>query len=196
MLKFFQWVGSLFTRKSPPPVQKPVQKSVPLPAPRPLPPPVTQPKVSAPQKAAWIAIAITIVAAWEGLSLKPYHDSVGVLTVCYGATAADQVDLKRTYTKEECQDMLADDLPKYDEQVRQCIHVEMNPNVEAAVVSLAYNVGPAAVCHGSVARNLNAGNVRAACDSFLGYDRAGGHVLVGLENRRKAEQALCLKGAT
>lgn len=196
MLKLFQVFASFFTgRKPAPPAPAPVPKPVP-PQPVPAPAPPTAP--SAPSKAtktaAWLAIAVVIVAGFEGLYTKPYRDVVGVLTVCYGETAADQVDLKRTYTPQECKDMLARDLPKYDAELRKCIHVDMSPNVEAAVVSLGYNVGAAAVCRGSVARNLNRGDVRAACDSFMLYTRAGGRVIQGLVNRRTAERKLCLKG--
>ena len=48
---------------------------------------------------AWVAIAITIVSAFEGFSGKKYYDSVHEATICYGATTADHVDLTRVYTK-------------------------------------------------------------------------------------------------
>lgn len=202
MLKLLQALANFFTGKK---ASKPVPSvheavPIPIPIPTPVPPtPVPTPAVpTAPSKAtktaAWLAIAVVIVAGFEGLYTRPYHDVVGVLTVCYGETAADQVDLKRTYTPAECKEMLARDLPKYDAELRKCIHVQMSPNVEAAVVSLGYNVGTAAVCRGSVAANLNRGDIRAACDSFLRYDRAGGRVIQGLVNRRQAERRLCLKG--
>src|ERR1700735_5497469 len=75
-----------------------------------------------PKKAGWVAIAVTIVGSFEGLYLHPYYDVVGVKTVCYGATAADHVDLSRSYTKAECDQMLGDDLPKYDAQIQKCLN--------------------------------------------------------------------------
>ena len=145
----------------------------------------------------WVSICVALVSPWEGLFLHPYRDAVGVKTVCYGATAADGVDLNRSYTKQECQDMLARDLPKYDLQVQHCLtpaaYTAMPPHRHAAVVSFTYNLGGGALCKSAVAKNLNRGNIQAACDAMLAYNRAGGRVLAGLTNRRKAERALCLE---
>ena len=144
---------------------------------------------------AWVAIAITIVSAFEGFSGKKYYDSVHVATICFGATAADHVDLTKVYTKAQCQTMLGTDLPKYDAPLKKClkpaVYNALPPHRHAALVSLAYNVGDAAVCRSSVVRYLNAGNVPAACQSFMLYDRAGGRVLPGLRSRREQERALC-----
>ncbi len=139
-----------------------------------------------------LLIAVTVVSAYEGLSTKPYRDSVGVLTVCYGATAADYVDLSKTYTPAECKAMLGTDLQKYYQMVTSCVHVPMPPHREAAMVSFTYNVGGGAFCKSAVARDLNAGRVQAACDALLAYNRAGGRVLAGLTARRKSERTLCL----
>lgn len=143
---------------------------------------------------AWIVLAVTLVAGFEGLYTHVYRDAVGVPTICYGATAADKVDLSRTYTPEQCKAMLASDLVKYDKMVHSCIKVALPPHREAALVSFTYNLGQGALCHGSVARNLNAGRVAAGCNAMLAYDRAGGRVLKGLVRRRQLERKLCLRG--
>lgn len=152
---------------------------------------------SATQKGAWIAIFLTVAAGFEGFASRPYYDSVRVKTVCYGETAADHVDLNRTYTKSECLDLLAAAAPKYDAPLKRCLKKEVYDALpshrHAALVSLAYNVGPAAVCRSSVVRDLNRGRVAAACDDFLKFDRGGGRVIRGLVNRRKAERQLCLE---
>lgn len=147
-------------------------------------------------KYAWIAICISCCAAWEGYSGHVYRDSVGVQTICYGQTAADGADFTKVYTKAQCLDMLGRDLPKYDAPLQRCLKPEvynaLPAHRHAALVSLAYNVGDVAVCHSSVVRDLNAGNIRQACDNFLLYERAGGRVLLGLQRRREAERQLCL----
>ncbi len=149
-------------------------------------------------KVAWLVVAITIVSGFEGFYPKKYYDSVGVATVCYGATAADHVDLTKVYTKAECQQMLGNDLPKYDLSVQKCLTKEaydaLPPERHAATVSLVYNVGGGAFCHSSVARDLNAGRIQQACDDFLRFNKAGGRVLKGLTNRREAERKLCRVG--
>lgn len=153
--------------------------------------------VAARQPASWIVIAVMIVSLFEGLSLKPYYDTVHVKTVCYGATAADHVDLNRNYTKAECQAILAADLPKYDAQIQKCLttaaYKALTPYRHAAMVSFVYNVGPGAFCKSSVAHDLNAGKVTAACNALLLYDRGGGRVIKGLQTRREKERQYCLR---
>ena len=148
-------------------------------------------------KYAWVAVAVAMIAPFEGYYGHKYHDSVGVLTICYGATAADGVDFSKTYTKGQCLDMLARDIPKYDAPLKACIKPEVYNALpvhrHAALVSLAYNIGSAGVCRSSVVRDLNAGRVQQACNDFLRFDRAGGRVLQGLVNRRRAERASCLR---
>jgi lysozyme len=148
--------------------------------------------------AAWLIIAVTLIAGFEGFYSRVYRDSVGVPTICYGATAADHVDLNRTYTKPQCQTMLASDIPKYDAQAQKCLtskaYSAMPPYRHAAIVSFVYNVGEGAFCNSSVARDLNNGNITGACNALLLYNRGGGRVIAGLTNRRHAERVLCLRG--
>ena len=103
------------------------------------------------KKASWIVLAVTLVGGFEGLSLHTYRDSVGVRTTCYGATAADGVDLNRTYTKQECEDILGRDLPKYDAMIQKCLskaaYDALPPHRHAALVSFTYNLGGGAFCH-------------------------------------------------
>ena len=148
-------------------------------------------------KYAWVAVAVSMIAPFEGFYGHKYRDSVGVLTICYGATAADGVDFSKTYTKGQCLDMLARDIPKYDAPLKRCIKPEVYNALpvhrHAALVSLAYNIGSGGVCKSSVVRDLNAGRVQQACNDFLKFDRAGGRVLQGLVNRRRAERVSCLR---
>lgn len=167
---------------------------------KPLASPVAHPVTrAASTPATWIAVAIPLVAAFEGLYTHPYRDAVGVLTVCYGATAADHVDLTRSYTPEECKQMLGNDLPKYDAQMRKCLNdkayndLQAHPHRHAAMVSFVYNLGPGPICKGAVGHDLNAGNIKKACDDILAYNRAGGRVLRGLTTRRQQEHVLCLR---
>ena len=140
-----------------------------------------------------LTIAVSFIAPLEGLSTHPYKDAVGVLTVCIGATAADGVDLGHAYTPAECGAMLAADLPKYDAAIHRCIHVQLPPHREAALISFAYNLGPAALCRSYIARGLNSGDTAGACRAMLMYNHAGGRVLAGLTRRRQLEQKWCMR---
>lgn len=140
--------------------------------------------------------AAAFIAPWEGLATKPYYDVVGVKTVCFGETAADGVDLNRSYTPAECRELLAKSLPKYDNGIKACIHRTMPDSVHVALISAAYNVGVHAVCSGSIATRANAGDWRGACNALLAYNRGGGRVIKGLDNRRHAERDRCMKDVT
>ena len=147
--------------------------------------------------AAWVVIAVSVISVFEGFSSHVYRDAVGVPTICYGATAADHVDLTKTYTKAQCQAILATDIPKYDAQVKSCllpaVYAALPPHRHAALVSFTYNVGGGAFCKSAVARDLNVGDVAGGCDALLLYNHAGGRVLAGLTTRRQEERTLCLR---
>jgi lysozyme len=143
-----------------------------------------------------LTAAAAFIAPWEGLYTKPYTDVVGVRTVCFGETAADGVDLNRSYTPAECKALLTKSLPKYDSGIKACIHRAMPDSVHVVLISTAYNVGVHAVCSGSIARRANAGDWRGTCDALLAYNRGGGRVIKGLDNRRHAERARCLQDVT
>lgn len=140
-----------------------------------------------------LAAAAISVAAYEGLYTSPYLDIVGVRTVCYGQTAGDGVDLHRSYTPAECRKMLAASLVKYDEKMVACLHRDIPDSMHIAFISATYNIGVFAFCHSSMARKVNEGDLRGACDALLAWDRAGGREIKGLHNRRVSERAICLK---
>ena len=151
------------------------------------------------KKAGWAAVLVVLVplvAGYEGLFLHPYYDIVHVKTVCYGETAADHVDLSRSYTKAECEDMLGNSLPKYDAMIQKCLtkatYDALPVHRHAALVSFTYNLGGGAFCHSAIPRYLNVGNVAAGCRAILAYDHAGGRRVKGLTTRRQGEYKLCL----
>lgn len=140
-----------------------------------------------------LAVLVALLTSWEGLKLVAWHDPIdpkGVNTVCFGHI--EDVKVGDRYTKTQCQEMLAKDIPRYMAMVRKCIKVPMPAKREAAIISFTYNVGGGALCKSSVARHLNAGNVRAGCDALMLYNRANGKPIRGLSNRREAERKLCL----
>jgi lysozyme len=148
------------------------------------------------QTAMWATTAASLIAPWEGLATTAYPDKLahGLPTVCYGMTSYDRpVKLGDTYTKQECVQFLAEDVVKYKAGLDKCIHVPLSDNKWAATVSLAYNVGVQATCRSTYVRRLNAGDPKA-CDSILAFNKASGHVVQGLVNRRNAERKVCMEG--
>jgi lysozyme len=155
---------------------------------------MAKPTVTVTAKGAWLGLALSLVGAWEGLYTHAYKDSVGVTTICYGVTNVDRpVHMGDKYDVAQCKEMLLEDLPRYDAMVQKCVHVDMPPHRHAAIVSFTYNVGQGNLCKSSVARYLNAGKVNEACNALLLYNRGGGRVIKGLDNRRHAERLWCLR---
>lgn len=145
-----------------------------------------------PNRAKGAALAVGMIAVFEGCYTYAYRDPVGIPTVCFGHI--EDVQMGDRYTKDQCKQMLLDDLPRYQAQVDQCIHVPMPPHRQAAILSFTYNVGGGALCKSSVARGLNKGDVQGGCDALLLYRYAKGIPLPGLKTRREEERRHCLRG--
>lgn len=140
------------------------------------------------------AVLVPTVMHWEGTRQVPYRDVVGVWTVCTGDTK--NVTPGRTYTKAECEERLERQLIAHAKPVMECVPglTRNRPNQLAAATSLSYNIGPSAFCRSTVAKRFNRGDWRGGCDAFLLYRYAGGRVVKGLENRRRDERTICLRG--
>jgi lysozyme len=140
-----------------------------------------------------IALAIPMIERWEGTRLNPYRDIVGVMTVCTGETRAEM----RHYTREECRTLLEKAVRSdYSAAVLKCVPaLRHKPYALAASISLAYNIGIAAYCRSTAAREFNAGQWLKGCDAFSAWVNAGGKRVQGLVNRRADERALCRRDA-
>ena len=130
-------------------------------------------------------------------------DPPGVYTVCDGITNLDPdyawIKPGMIFTQQQCAEAFSTVLPKYYEPLAACMLTFplMPVHRQVALLSAAYNLGPDRVCNGGIARELNAGHVRAGCSLLGQYIKANGKVLKGLENRRFdpkwGEIAWCMK---
>jgi GH24 family phage-related lysozyme (muramidase) len=162
-------------------------------------PPPPAPVASSEQAA--IAIAVPLVAKWEGLEVKAYLDTIAkppVWTVCYGET--EGVRPHEVRTEVQCRDGLRRGLARYRADLHRYFAPDtkaarLPPTRDAAFVSTAWNVGVHGLGKSTAVRRLNAGDVVGACEAITWWNKAGGRVIRGLVNRRSEEQALCLKGA-
>jgi lysozyme len=129
---------------------------------------------------------------WEGNRTVPYQDVIGIWTNCRGNTK--DVDPTHVMTKAECDSVNEQQLISHARPVIECVPaLTRHPNALAASVSLAYNIGPNAFCRSTAAKKFSRGDIRGGCDALLMFNRAGGRVVAGLNNRRKAERAICLR---
>lgn len=140
------------------------------------------------------ALALGLVGGYEGLRLTAYRDIVGVPTVCFGETRG--VRLGDRYSVEDCKAMLGDALIEFESGMRRCLTKPdaIPDRTYVAFLSLTYNIGVGAFCRSSVARLANQGQITAACNAMLAWNKAGGKVVKGLQRRRVEERALCLTG--
>lgn len=138
------------------------------------------------------AILVPLTQGWEGRVHRAYLDPVKVLTICDGDTAS--VRRGEVDSDTQCDARLDRQLQAHAVPVLACTPaLKGHPYQTAAAIDLAYNIGAPAYCRSTVAVRFNAHQWRAACDGLLAWDMAGGKVLPGLLNRRRAERALCLK---
>jgi lysozyme len=142
-----------------------------------------------------VALAISaLIVPSEGLSLRTYRDPIGILTYCYGETAGAVAG--RTYTRDQCVSILDARVKSFEKSVSLCLsdYPSLPTPVQAAVLSISYNVGTGTMCKSTMFSKLRAGDILGACGEFPKFTRAGGKELPGLVKRRAAERAVCLKG--
>ena len=146
--------------------------------------------------AAVMAASIALVGTWEGLRLAAYPDRLagGIPTVCFGETRG--VRLGDEYTVDECKAMLGVALLEFEAGMRECLSEpdKLPDGAYVAFLSASYNIGTRAFCGSSMARLANAGNLPAACDALLRWNKAGGRVVKGLTARRTEEWRICREG--
>lgn len=144
--------------------------------------------------AAITAVVVGIVGGFEGLRTVAYKDPIGIPTICFGETRG--VKMGDRYTADQCRAILGDRLIEFEQGMVKCIVQpdKLPDEPYAAFLSFSYNVGTGAFCKSTLARKLNAGDLRGACNELLKWDKAGGFKLPGLTKRRIEERALCLKG--
>ena len=133
-----------------------------------------------------------LIENFEGLRLHAYEDSGGVWTIGYGHTGPD-VHPGLSIMQARAEELLENDLKAAENGVSEALHVTVNPNQFAAMVSLAYNIGLGAFRGSSVLRLVNQKNWLDAAAAFLKWDDAGYPEQAGLDRRRKAECELFLQ---
>ncbi len=138
-----------------------------------------------------VGIALPVIKHWEGRSLVPYTDIVGVETWCDGETRGTP---KARYTPAECDKITEAAAAEFEAAIRPCLPETLPHKTRAAFVVTAYNIGSAAFCRSSMSRRALAGDLKGACDALMMWTKAGGREVRGLVNRRTAERKLCLEG--
>lgn len=135
------------------------------------------------------------IKQWEGVRNKAYRDSAGIPTIGIGfirykvgARAGTRVQMQDYLTDDEIKAEFAVQIAAYEDAVAEAVKVALTQSQVNALVSLCYNIGASAFKRSTVVRELNQRKYQAACKAIGMWNKAGGRVVQGLVNRRKAEQ--------
>ena len=124
----------------------------------------------------------------EGKKNKAYLDSAGIPTIGYGNTYGVQMGDK--ISDAEANQRLMRDIAVADENYNKLVTVDLNPNQQAAVKSLLFNIGGPQFANSKARAALNAGDFDAFQKEASEFRIADGKVLPGLESRRAKEMSL------
>lgn len=131
-----------------------------------------------------------LIRSSEGLRLKAYRDSGGVLTVGYGHTGPD-VKPGMVVTMNQAEAFLQRDVAHAADVVNQhalpCTQGQFD-----AFVDFVFNLGEERFLRSTLLRKHQAGNYTGAAQEFARWVFGGGKVLPGLVKRRAAEAHLYL----
>jgi len=141
--------------------------------------------------------AINLIKQFEGLKLEAYQCSAGVWTIGYGTTkypSGGKVQKGDKCTLEAANTLLQNDVECFSEELNSALdqEIDLNENEYAALLSLCYNIGITNFKKSTLLKKLSANDFKGAADQFLVWNKAGGKVVKGLENRRKLERELFL----
>lgn len=148
---------------------------------------------------------LNLIKEFEGCILQSYDDwnekiinkgdaIRGTLTIGYGHI--ENVYAGQTITQAQAEQMLRDDMIRYENQVKQVMNegimnFEVGQNQFDALVSFCYNLGQG--CVRTLCRNRDKQTV---ADMMLEYRNKGSQWEAGLLKRRKAERELFLSENT
>jgi len=154
------------------------------------------------------AAAIKMVKHHEGVRTRPYRCpallwTVGVGHVIDPSHAAVKYEERsslpipagwdRTLTMDEVDDILAQDLARFERGVARLCPASVNHQGQFdALVSFSFNVGLGALQRSSIRMRYNRGDIEGAADAFLMWTKAAGKVLPGLVKRRNDERSMFL----
>ncbi len=141
-------------------------------------------------------MGIALIKSAEGLRLKAYPDpGTGGLpwTIGYGSTSG--VTRNMVITEAQAEQMLAEDLMRFERIVERLVQVPLPQGQFDALVSFTYNVGEGNFAKSTLLRKLNSGDAAGAAEQFSRWVNAAGKVLPGLVKRRAAERAMFLGAA-
>jgi lysozyme len=109
--------------------------------------------------------------------------------------AGEEYLFNTTISEQKVRELFKADIEKIVKDVNSVVRVPLTRNQKLALVSIRYNVGPAGFRSGNLLSTLNQGNYAGVANIIPTFiiTSNGGVFNMGLQNRRKTEQALFLR---
>ena len=133
-----------------------------------------------------------LLKKFEGCKLKAYRCPANICTIGYGHTSAagaPAVMDGMTITQRQADDILRQDLVKYEAAVQGLVTRTLTQHQFDVLVDFAYNAGIGALKSSTLLKKINAGGFDAVPSELMKWTKGGGRVLPGLVRRRQAESA-------
>ena len=131
---------------------------------------------------------VDLIKEFEGCRLDTYICPAGVPTCCVGHTGPE-VRMGQTYTMSQCEELLRNDLDRFEKAVRDLIDVPIDQCEFDALVSFAFNCGQGALADSTLRRRLNnrESKPKVFAEELPRWTSGG---MAGLVRRRDAEVKL------
>ena len=141
---------------------------------------------------------IEMIKSFEGFRSAPYKCPAGIPTIGYGATFypdGKKVTMAdKAITEQEGTALLQSMLVSFEKYVDSYCRDDINQNQFDALVSFAYNLGPANLKSSTLLKKVNLNPEDETIHlEFMKWVKAGGKTLKGLVRRREAESQLYFK---
>tara|TARA_B100000902_G_scaffold156351_1_gene152693 strand:- start:390 stop:833 length:444 start_codon:yes stop_codon:yes gene_type:complete len=131
---------------------------------------------------------LALIKKFEGCRLKAYRCSANVLTIGYGHTGGVKED--DTISQPEADELLKEDIAKFEEYVSDNVIVELKQYQFDALVAWTFNLGPGNLRESTMLKKLNDADYASVPFEMRRWNKAGGKTLDGLIRRRQAEGLL------
>ena len=138
-----------------------------------------------------------LLKKFEGCKLSSYRCPANVWTIGYGHTSAaglPEVKDGMKITQKQADDILFDDLVKYETAVYGMVKQPLTQHQFDVLVDFAYNAGVGALQKSSLLKKVNAAQFDDVPAELMKWTKGGGKVLAGLVRRRQAESAWWISG--
>ena len=122
----------------------------------------------------------------EGKRNHVYEDVAGLKTIGVGHLLKPG-EIMSYLTDDKIEDLLDKDLLEFEANVDNYVEVQLTQNEFDAMVIFAFNVGINAFRKSTLLKVINRSEFAEVPKQLMRWNKAGGKVISGLTNRRKAE---------